>query len=156
LQQAQPLLLIGSDYPHLITATEPVRLRPPGGPAAVKIRLGWTLQGPSKFLVSHLLPQQCLTSTLSAETELFNNVQKLWQMDTLPYRSETQQDTEVVQILEEKTIRVAVGDIQRHATPLLWKRNLPPLQSAKEALTARLRSTEKTPFAEHRSCFSVC
>jgi len=42
-----------------------------------------------------------------------------------------------VQILEEKTIRVAVGDIQRYATPLLWKRNLPPLQSAKEAVTAQ-------------------
>ncbi|XP_039532218.1 uncharacterized protein LOC120482209 [Pimephales promelas] len=53
------------------------------------------------------------------------------------------QDTEAVQILEEKTIRVAVGDIQRYATPLLWKINLPPLQSAKEAVTAHLRSTEK-------------
>jgi len=53
------------------------------------------------------------------------------------------QDTEAVQILEEKTIRVAVGDIQRYATPLLWKINLPPLQSAKEAVTAHLRSTKK-------------
>lgn len=149
LQQAQPLLLIGSDYPHLITATEPVRLGPPGGPAAVKTRLGWTLQGPSKFLASQLSPQQCLlTSTLSPEAELFNNVQKLWQMDILPYRSEklitrSRQDTEAVQILEEKTIRLAVGDIQRYATPLLWKRNLPPLQSAKEAVTTHLRNTEK-------------
>lgn len=149
LQQAQPLLLIGSDYPHLITATEPVRLGPPGGPAAVKTRLGWTLQGPSKFLSSQLSPQQCLlTSTLSPEAELFNNVQKLWQMDTLPYRSEklitrSRQDTEAVQILEEKTIRVAIRDSQRYATPLLWKRNLPPLQSTKEAVTAHLRSTEK-------------
>ncbi len=89
LHQAQPLLLIGLDYPHLITATEPVCLRPPGGPAAVKTRLVWTLQGPSKFLVSQLSPQQSLfTSTLSPEAELFNNVQKLWQMDTLSYKSE--------------------------------------------------------------------
>lgn len=35
IEEAQPLLLIGSDYPHLITPVEPVRLVPPGGPAAV-------------------------------------------------------------------------------------------------------------------------
>jgi len=39
---------------------------------------------------------------------------------TLTYRSEKlitrlRQDTEAVQIIEEKTIRVAVGDIQRYA-----------------------------------------
>lgn len=36
--QEQPLLLIGSDYPHLITPVEPVHLGPPGGPAALKTR----------------------------------------------------------------------------------------------------------------------
>nr|XP_055027021.1 uncharacterized protein LOC129416681 [Misgurnus anguillicaudatus] len=149
LQQAQPLLLIGSDYPHLITAIEPVRLGPPGGPAAVKTRLGWTLQGPSKFLANQLSPKQCLfTSVMSPEAELFNNVQKLWQMDTLPYKSEklitrSRQDAEAVKMLEEKTVRVTVGDCQRYATPLLWKKNLPPLQASKDAVTAHLRSTEK-------------
>lgn len=41
--QAQPLLLIGSDYPHLLSPVEPVHLGPPGGPAALKTLLGWTL-----------------------------------------------------------------------------------------------------------------
>lgn len=41
--QIQPLLLIGSDHHHLIVPIEPVRFGPPGGPAGVKTRLGWTL-----------------------------------------------------------------------------------------------------------------
>ena len=41
-----PLVLIGSDYAHLITATEPVLMGPPGGPLAVHTR--YTLVGPSK------------------------------------------------------------------------------------------------------------
>lgn len=40
VNEAEPLLLLGSDYPHLITPVEPVCLRPPGGPAAIKTRLG--------------------------------------------------------------------------------------------------------------------
>ena len=51
---AQPLILIGSDYPHLLTPVEAVHLGPLGGPAALKTRLGWTLQGPAKVLM-HLL-----------------------------------------------------------------------------------------------------
>lgn len=46
ISHAQPLLLIGSDHPHLILPTEPVRCGPPDGPAAVKTTMGWTLQGP--------------------------------------------------------------------------------------------------------------
>lgn len=89
IKEAQPLLLIGSDYPHLITPVEPVRLGPPGGPAAVHTRLGWVLQGPSKFLRHRFTPQQCLfTSCAHPEAELFSHVEKLWQLDTLPYQSE--------------------------------------------------------------------
>ena len=58
--EAQPLLLIGSDYPHLITPVEPVCLGPPGGPAAIKTRLGWTLQGPAQGLKHGFTEQQCL------------------------------------------------------------------------------------------------
>lgn len=50
LNNIHPVLLIGSDFPHLITPIEPVRMGPPGGPAAVKTRLGWTLQGPSEYI----------------------------------------------------------------------------------------------------------
>lgn len=45
LTDVKPLLLIGSDHPHLITPIEPVRLGRSGGPAAIHMRLGWTLQG---------------------------------------------------------------------------------------------------------------
>ncbi|KAG5274636.1 hypothetical protein AALO_G00138470, partial [Alosa alosa] len=65
LDNVQPLLLIGSDYPHLITPLEPVRLGPPGGPAAIKTRLGWTLQGPTKLLQHRLSPQQCLFTAMT-------------------------------------------------------------------------------------------
>lgn len=89
IHEAQPLVLIGSDYPHLITPVEPVRLGPPGGPAAVHTMLGWTLQGPSRLIKPHLQAQECLfISCVSPEAELFRQVEKLWQLDTLPYQSE--------------------------------------------------------------------
>ncbi|KAL0992601.1 hypothetical protein UPYG_G00095580 [Umbra pygmaea] len=148
IKEAQPLLLIGSDYTQLITPVEPVHLGPPGGPAAVHTRLGWVLQGPSKFLHHRLTPQQCLfTACAHPEAELFSHVEKLWQLDTLPYRSErfitrSKQDTEAVRQLEEKTIRVEVNEVRRYATPLLWKENLPLLHAPKEAVLT-LRGTER-------------
>lgn len=154
LDCAQPLLLIGSDHPHLIIPTEPVRLGPPGGPAAVKTRLGWSLQGPSKLLKHSLTPQQCLlTSIVPSTSELLRHVEKLWQLDTLPYRSEklvtrSRQDAEAVRILEEKTVRVQVNGVLRYATPLLWKKDLPPLVAPKEAVMAHLRGTEKRLTAD--------
>ncbi len=42
LTDVQPLLLIGSDQPHLITLNEPVRWGGRGVPTAVHTRLGWT------------------------------------------------------------------------------------------------------------------
>lgn len=44
--KVQPLLLIGADCTHLITAKEPVGFDPRGGPVAVHTALGWALQGP--------------------------------------------------------------------------------------------------------------
>ena len=46
----QPLLLIGSDHPHLITPVRPVLRGPQGSPVAVCTLLGWTIQGPTNFL----------------------------------------------------------------------------------------------------------
>ncbi|CAI5672528.1 unnamed protein product, partial [Oreochromis niloticus] len=149
IKEVQPLLLIGSDNPHLLTPVEPVRLGPPGGPAAVHTRLGWTLQGPSRFLHQRLTPQQCLfTSGASPEAELFSHVERLWKMDTLPYWSErlitrSRQDAEAIQRLEERTIRITVDGVNRYATPLLWKKNLPPRCATPEAVLAQLRGTEK-------------
>lgn len=149
IREAQPLLLIRSGNLHLITPVELVRLGPPGRPAAMCTRLGWTLQGPSRFLRHRLTPQQCLfTSCVSPEAELFRHVEKLWQLDTLPYRSErlitrSRQDAEAIQKLEEKTVRVTVDGVKRYATPLVWKENPPLLHATPEAVLAQLRGTER-------------
>lgn len=47
VDHAYPMLLIGSDMPHLLVPTKPVREGPPGSPVGVCTRLGWTLQGPT-------------------------------------------------------------------------------------------------------------
>ncbi len=57
VNKAQSLVLIGSDYQHLIPPVDPVRLGSTGGPAAVHTKLGWNLQGPSRLLKLHLQPQ---------------------------------------------------------------------------------------------------
>lgn len=43
--RVQPMLLIGSDYPQLITPVRPVQTGPPGGPVAVCTLLGWAILG---------------------------------------------------------------------------------------------------------------
>ena len=47
---ARPLVLIGSDYGHLLLPKEPVRLGPYGGPIAVHTALGWAVQGQANAL----------------------------------------------------------------------------------------------------------
>lgn len=129
--RVSPTLLIGADNPHLITPLEPVRLGPPGGPAAIKTRLGWTLQGPSRLTELRLSSQQCLLASLSPlEVELRRNVEKLWQLDALPLRCEkqatrSQEDQQAIDLLGSKTIRVEVNGVLRYATPLLRKKNFP-------------------------------
>ncbi|XP_055013773.1 uncharacterized protein LOC129410260 [Boleophthalmus pectinirostris] len=156
IKDAQPLLLIGSDYPHLITPVEPVRLGPLGGPAAVRTRLGWTLQGPTSLLCHQLSPQQCLFTICNPpESELLKHVEKLWQLDILPYRSErlitrSRQDAEAVRILEKKTTRVMVDGVNRYATPLLWKQNLSPLHASKRGSAGSVTRNRKTPCERPR------
>lgn len=53
LDWAQPLLLIGSDMPHLLTPVQPVCMGPANGLIAVCTRLGWTLQGPIHAQSNH-------------------------------------------------------------------------------------------------------
>ncbi|KAK7945263.1 hypothetical protein WMY93_000991 [Mugilogobius chulae] len=47
VDKVQPVLLIGSDFPHLLLPKQPVRAGPPGSPIAVCTALGWALQGPA-------------------------------------------------------------------------------------------------------------
>ncbi|XP_026105544.1 uncharacterized protein LOC113077350 [Carassius auratus] len=148
LDKVHPVLLIGSDCPHLLTPIEPVRLGPPGGPAAVRTCLGWTLQGPTEELSSPLSPDQCFFTSLQPVNDLYANVERLWQMDVLPYQSEkvitrSRQDKESIQLLQENTVRVDVNGIQRYATPLLHVKNMPRLCAPKEAVLPQLRGIEK-------------
>ncbi len=148
-EQVKPLVLIDVDHPHLLTPIEPVRLGPPGGPAAIRTRLGWTLQGPAHLIQWTACRQQCLLTSVSPQTtELMKNVEKLWQVDVLPFQSDksvvrSKQDKEAVELLEAKTRRVDVAGILRYATPLLRKLDMPLFQASKEAVLPGLRSTEK-------------
>lgn len=109
------MLLIGSDHPHLVAPTEPVRLGPPG-----------------------VAPQV---------SELMRHVERLWQVDTVPFRNEklvtrSKQDQEAISILETKTTRVEVDGILRYATSLLRWRDMPLLQATKEAVMPTLQGVE--------------
>lgn len=100
-EQVPPLLLIGADHTHLITPIAPVRLGPPDGPAAIKTRLG-----PVRLLQTQLRPKEYLHLSLSpAELELKRDVERLWQLDVLPYCCEKQvtrsrEDQEAISLLE--------------------------------------------------------
>lgn len=162
LNRVHPVILIGSDYPELITPIEPVRLGPPGGPAAVNTKLGWTLQGPTRLVQQQLQSSQCLhVSTFSPSAELFQHVERLWQLDVLPYRSEklvtrSRQDKEAIALLEQKTVRVDVEGTQRYATPLLRVKNMPKLQAQKEAVHPLLRNTERRLAKDPERATAYC
>ncbi|KAL0173693.1 hypothetical protein M9458_029661, partial [Cirrhinus mrigala] len=150
LETVRPVLLIGSDYPHLITPVEPVPLGPPGGPATIKTWLGWTLQGPVQHLHQETNEQHCFFTSTSShpETDLFKHVEKLWQMAVLSWCSDktstrSKQDHEAIKLLGAKTVRVEVDGVKRYATPLLWVKNMPQLKAPKEAVISLLRVTEK-------------
>ncbi len=141
------MVLIGSDCPHLITPIEPVRLGPPGGPAAVRTRLGWTLQGPAQEVNQQTFPTAMSLHKLAAQYELYSNVEKLWKMDILPYQNEkiltrSKQDQECINFSKTKTVRVDVNGIQRYATPLLRAKGMPCLHAPKEAGPATIKRIE--------------
>ncbi|CAI5673999.1 unnamed protein product [Oreochromis niloticus] len=149
-KKVKPLLLIGSDHPQLITPTEAVRLGPPGGPAAMRTRLAWTLQGPSSLIGSSSLPQQCLFTTAIPPqvSELLKHVEKLWQVDVVPVPegkvvTRSREDNYAVSLLEQKTVRVEVEGIQRYATPLLRRQNMPHFKASPSAVIPSLRSVER-------------
>ncbi|KAI2646049.1 Gag-Pro-Pol polyprotein [Labeo rohita] len=145
----RPLLLIGADNTHLITPISPVRLGPSGGPAAIQTRLGWTLQGPVRFLKDQLATQQVFFLSLTpSELQLKRDVERLWQIDVLPYRCEKQatrskEDRDAISLLEAKTTRVEVNGIFRYATPLLRRKDFPFFCAPKEAVMSSLRGMER-------------
>ncbi len=149
LEAVRPVLLIRSDYPHLIPVVEPIRLGPPGGPAAIKTRLGWTLQGPVQHLQHEVSGQQCLFTSMSTpEIDLLKQVERLWQIDVLPWQSEkmstrSRQDQEAMKILESKTVRLEVDGVKRYATPVLCVKHMPDLKAPKNTVLPHLRAIER-------------
>ncbi len=149
IEQAQPLLLIGSDMPHLLVPVQPIRMGPPNAPIAVHTRLGWALQGPTGYSLPTPCDQKCLNITVDGQNaELLKNVERLWQIDTLPYINETaatrsKQDQQALTQLQTRTTRVEVDGILRYATPLLKRPNTVSLKAPKEAVLASLHSTER-------------
>ncbi len=148
LDSVRPMLLIGSDCTHLIRPVQPVRLGPPGGPAAVRTCLGWTLQGPAQDIKRSLNAPQYLFTSTSFSIDLLSHAEKLWQMDVLPYRSEkvavrSRQDQEAMHLLQEQTVRVNVDGTERCATPLLRVKDMPQLQASPEAVLPQLRGIER-------------
>ena len=147
--KVKPMLLIGSDNPHLITPQLQVRSGPIGGPVAVYTALGWAVQGPANFLQYPSEESSCLhTSFLSPSEELHQNVERLWKLDTLPFRNNKEvirsgEDKVAMEQLEQQTIRVNVDGVSRYATPLLRKPNAQALHAPPTAVMALLRATER-------------
>lgn len=135
---------------------------PPRGPAAIKTKLGWTLQGPARGLPQYCQPQSfLLTSTNPSTTELIHNVERLWQVDTLSFRSaklvtRSKEDQEAIALLESKTVRVEVEGITRYATPLLRRKNAPYFQVSPEAVMPSLRSTERRLLKDPEKAAAYC
>lgn len=148
-KNAQPLLLIGSDNSPLITAVKTVHVGTQDGPVAICTKLGWALQGPEGLKNrANYTHQSLFITTSTASDTLYRDVERLWQLDSLPYRSEklltrSKQDQESIKTLDSKTCRVLVDGIQRYATPLLRTDNSPKLNAPHESVLANLRSTEK-------------
>ncbi len=148
-KEVQPMLLIGSDYPHLITTIAPVLMGPLGSPVAVSTSLGWAIQGPTTFL-DQPLETSCLNISLfrSPAQDLSHHVEKLWQVDILPFQpvkdiTRSKQDRDALKMLETKTKRVEVDGVFRYATSLLRKGNATVLHAGPESVMALLRATER-------------
>ncbi|KAK7944426.1 hypothetical protein WMY93_000154 [Mugilogobius chulae] len=147
--KVQPMILIGSDNPHLITPKQPVKIGPPGGPVAVCTALGWAVQGPANFFQHSSNDSSCLhLSFLSPAEELHQHVEKLWQVDTLPFRSTKEatrsgEDKAALEQLEQQSVRVTIDGVNRYAVPLLRKKSACQLHASPNAVMPLLRGTER-------------
>ncbi|KAK3508410.1 hypothetical protein QTP70_028155, partial [Hemibagrus guttatus] len=130
--KVSPLLLTGADNTNLITPIAHVRLGPPGGPATINTKLGWTLQGPVRLLETQFQPHQCLfLSHTPTELELKRDVEKLWLLDVLPFRCEKQvtrsrEDRQAINLLETKMTKVEVNGIYYAMRHPCGAKGIPP------------------------------
>ncbi|KAI7812616.1 hypothetical protein IRJ41_005718 [Triplophysa rosa] len=91
--------------------------------------------------------QQCLHMTVPTNDDLIHHVEKLWQVETLPYNTKmvtrSKEDKEAYTLLQNATVRVTVDGVQRYATPLLRRNPLSLLNAEKPAVLPSLRRTER-------------
>jgi len=83
-----------------------------------------------------------------APNDLHQQIEQLWQLDVLLFRSEKLAvqsclDHEALNILAARTERVKVRDTLRYATSLLCTKEAPLLNAAAEAVMPMLHSTER-------------
>lgn len=103
---------------------------PPWWSSRGSTRLGWTLQGPASLVPTQ---KKSISCTLTCfKSELLKHIERLWQIDTLPYVNEktvtrTKQDKLALDLLQRKTVRIKVDGVMRYATPLLRAPNFPVL-----------------------------
>ncbi|XP_005167247.1 uncharacterized protein [Danio rerio] len=162
IDHVRPVLLIGSDFPHLLIPTQPVHIGPAGGPVAICTPLGWTLQGPASLMHVPSDEQRCLfTAVGPTHLDLQRHVEKLWQIDTLPYISEkaatrSKLDQQALELLEQQTVRVNVNGTMRYATPLLRRKDSPCLKAPKSVCLSLLRSTERRIINDPNQTLTYC
>lgn len=161
VDRVKPLLLIGSDNPHLLTPIQPIRKGPIGGPIAVCTQLGWSLQGQMSPMQPSRGNQQCLhIMTVPTCDDLIHHVERLWQVDTLPYNEKmvtrSKQDREAYTMLQNATIRVNVDGVQCYATPLLRRTSMSLLHAETESVLSSLRSTERRLVRDPERAKAYC
>jgi len=81
--------------------------------------------------------------------QLQSNVEKLWQVDLLPFSQNSKhvlrskQDKDVIKCLDQKTKCEEINGVKRYATPLLRIKNAPVLKASPEAVMPALRRIER-------------
>ena len=139
-EKVTPLLLIGADNHHLLLPVGPVKLGPPGSPAAVQTLLGWGLQGTDCLLDSQRSVAHCLfTDVTPVEGDVYNQAGRLSQVNFLSSQdkklvSQSRQDAEAVRLLEPLRETVA-----------------PPVAASGEVMLPALRSVVRRPVAPGRT-----
>ncbi|XP_046567249.1 uncharacterized protein LOC124275671 [Haliotis rubra] len=112
---AVPSILIGSDNSKLILPKEPVCFGNSDAPSGVHTNLGWTVQGPSMMLGQTKRNTCLLNQTRPAELSPSHCVERLWQLDTLPFTSKqvirSKQDKMALEILDSQTTRIEVDGV---------------------------------------------
>ncbi len=116
---------------------------------AVRTRLGWTLQGTVPSVGCPSTPHQCMhTSLVPVQDELLHHVQRLWQLDTVPYReckevTRFKQDQEALQLLDRMTLTLEIEGVRCLATPLLCHKDMPLLNGTRDSVLPNIRSVER-------------